>query len=80
MSDTTSDTKQLTTELGTPYTVTQSNQHNVVRVTVGDHKASKLVKRDGAPRTPGTAFRYRSLADETFDTLDAVADSMRWAL
>ena len=63
-----------TTAQGTPYTVAKRDAYGAVTVTVGDHKAAKRVKQDASGN------RYRSLAGETFDTLDAVADSMRWAL
>lgn len=60
------------TPQGTPYTVTPRGE--AVTVTVGDHKAAKAVKQDA------TGNRWRSLDGQTFDSLDAVADSMRWAL
>lgn len=51
-----------------------------VVVAVGNWKASKGVRRDASPRDPSFGLRWRSMAGETFDNLDEVAESMRWAV
>lgn len=61
------------TMTGTPY-VTRALPGAIVSVTVGDGDASKSVKRDARGN------RWRSLDGQTFANLDAVADSMSWAI
>lgn len=59
------------TEKGTPYTLTLQGP-TFTRVTVGDGKASKVVKQQAS----GV---YHSLDGQTFKTLEEVADGMSWA-
>lgn len=74
------DNEQWTTERGTPYTVTGRDAYGGVRVTVGDHKAAKWVRRDASPRYPNAPLRWRSADGQSFGSLAEVADSMAWAL